>query len=343
MNEPLRPMDLGAILDRTLQIYRGRFLVCVGLASIPVVAMDLIYSADEFWLHAKSRLHPVGPIAAYLWAFAISATFYQLARIFGILIQPAFVTVTSASTLGGAWSLRSSIQFAAMRWKSSLWVAVLKVAADVILPGLVIAGVGAALVVSPAHPAASGLQLLPPLINVLATAVGSVLLLWIGACLSLAIPAMASEDVTGLASLRRSLTLSKGSRFRIAFTIFSTFLALWVLSVGLEFLLGQLMSLIGSVLHIAHIMRRLYSPAVFIVVTAIYIVLGPFLPIAITLFYYDQRIRREGYDVERMMVAAGLDPNAVDIAAGLPAPAVPALAHGVLPALAESREGNQQA
>ncbi len=29
-------------------------------------------------------------------------------------------------------------------------------------------------------------------------------------------------------------------------------------------------------------------------------------PIALTLIYYDQRIRREGYDIEWMMRAAGL-------------------------------------
>ena len=34
--------------------------------------------------------------------------------------------------------------------------------------------------------------------------------------------------------------------------------------------------------------------------------LAPIYPIAITLFYYDQRIRREGYDIERMMDEAGM-------------------------------------
>jgi hypothetical protein len=34
---------------------------------------------------------------------------------------------------------------------------------------------------------------------------------------------------------------------------------------------------------------------------------GPIYPIAITLFYYDQRIRLEGYDIERMMDAAGMN------------------------------------
>jgi hypothetical protein len=36
------------------------------------------------------------------------------------------------------------------------------------------------------------------------------------------------------------------------------------------------------------------------------ILIGPLYPIAVTLFYYDQRIRREGYDIERLMETAGL-------------------------------------
>jgi len=40
------------------------------------------------------------------------------------------------------------------------------------------------------------------------------------------------------------------------------------------------------------------------------VLVAPLLPIAVTLFYYDQRIRLEGYDIERMMTAAGLNPTA---------------------------------
>jgi hypothetical protein len=45
-------------------------------------------------------------------------------------------------------------------------------------------------------------------------------------------------------------------------------------------------------------------------------VAGPLYPIAVTLLYYDQRSRKEGYDVEVMMEAAGLgtlEPGAVQI------------------------------
>jgi len=38
---------------------------------------------------------------------------------------------------------------------------------------------------------------------------------------------------------------------------------------------------------------------------------GSLYPIAVTLFYYDQRIRHEGYDIERMMDAAGLNPSSL--------------------------------
>ena len=34
--------------------------------------------------------------------------------------------------------------------------------------------------------------------------------------------------------------------------------------------------------------------------------LGSLYPIAITLIYYDQRLRHEGYDIEMMMESAGL-------------------------------------
>ena len=35
MNEQLRPLNLGEILDRTLQLYRARFLVLLGIAALP--------------------------------------------------------------------------------------------------------------------------------------------------------------------------------------------------------------------------------------------------------------------------------------------------------------------
>jgi hypothetical protein len=46
------------------------------------------------------------------------------------------------------------------------------------------------------------------------------------------------------------------------------------------------------------------------------LVFTPYGYIVLTLLYYDQRVRREGFDVERMMEAAGLDANAAPLGAG---------------------------
>ena len=38
-------------------------------------------------------------------------------------------------------------------------------------------------------------------------------------------------------------------------------------------------------------------------------------PIALTLLYYDQRVRKEGFDVQMLMETAGLEPGAMELAA----------------------------
>jgi hypothetical protein len=43
------------------------------------------------------------------------------------------------------------------------------------------------------------------------------------------------------------------------------------------------------------------------------ILIGPLFPIALTLIYYDQRIRLEGYDIEWMMAAAGMNSAVGDV------------------------------
>jgi hypothetical protein len=136
---------------------------------------------------------------------------------------------------------------------------------------------------------------------------GITLFLWLGACLSVSVPAAALENSMGIKSLRRSWMLTKGARTRIWVTWLAIFVSLWVFAWGLEFLLSQFMYFIGVELQLAGEMRNLYGPAVFILVTAIYILLGPIYPIAITLIYYDQRVRLEGFDIERMMEEAGMN------------------------------------
>ena len=125
-----------------------------------------------------------------------------------------------------------------------------------------------------------------PILILIVFVVSLALFIWIGACLSLSVPAAALENIAGFRSLRRSWSLGKGTRVRIWFVWLILFLGSWALAWALEYLLGKSMLLAGSLLHLAPLMRSLYAPAVFVLVTAIYVVLGPILPIALTLFYY---------------------------------------------------------
>jgi hypothetical protein len=56
-----------------------------------------------------------------------------------------------------------------------------------------------------------------------------------------------------------------------------------------------------------HYYRNIYTGIGFSMAFTASTLIGPIFPIALTLFYYDQRIRLEGYDIERMMEAAGMN------------------------------------
>jgi hypothetical protein len=309
MTESLRPMNLGGILDRTLRIYRSRFPAFVGLALIPVLAAELIEFADKTWPHLSSLAHPVGRFENFLWNTVVSLCFYNVFCVIGDTIEPGIVKLASSSTLGEDCSMISSLRFIALRWRSYVWIAVLKVCVVLVIPELVYVAllIGAVSLGEAVRPSGQQPQLVTPLLSLLADGVGVGLFFWLGACQSLSIPAAALENITGLGSIRRSWSLSKGTRLRIWFVWIVLWAATWVLAWVLEYLLSQLMLLAGNMLHLADLMRSLYGPAVLILVTGIYAVLGPILPIALTLFYYDQRIRNEGFDIERMMESAGLN------------------------------------
>jgi hypothetical protein len=302
-------MNLGEILDRTLQIYKSRLLVFAGVAVLPVLAMELIHLADRTWLHVHSLLDPHGKLEVFVWNFVVGLAFYHISSIFSILVQPAILILASSSVLGEERSMISSVRFAGTRWRSFLWIAILKVVVELGVPevAFMALAIGASFFAGATGLLSRELKWTLPLLSALVVFLGLYLFLWIGASLSFAVPVSALEESRGFKSLRRSWALSKGTRSRIWFTWLVVFVSLWVLTWGLEFLVGQAMFWVGRLLHLANAMRNLYGSAAFLLVTAIYAFVGPIYPIALTLFYYDQRVRKEGYDIERMMETAGMN------------------------------------
>jgi uncharacterized membrane protein len=134
---------------------------------------------------------------------------------------------------------------------------------------------------------------------------------------SLAVPACVIEDLKERQAIRRSIELSKGSRGRI----FLLALLVVAIQIGLG-LITQIFFIVATFQHHGELpaaIRVLQQLVAFCTNTFV----GPIYATGFTLFYYDQRVRKEGYDIEWMMRAAGLDAPSPPPATGVsfaPAP-----------------------
>lgn len=151
----------------------------------------------------------------------------------------------------------------------------------------------------------------------IATGIGFLFLIVPGIYLALAwslsIPVTVIEGGGLNTSTSRSKSLSKGSRGRI-FVVAVLMVALtWVVSAIIQF--GFLAS--ASVMGLHDPVTRqaltvvLQTAGGFISTSLV----GPLLTIALTLIYYDQRVRKEGFDLQLMMATLGSSPEAVAAAA----------------------------
>ncbi len=311
MNEPLRPLTLGEILDRTFQIYRARFLVFVTLATLPALVMMSLQFANLIWW--KLTLGPFGTrtflgmtVQSLLYALAL----YHVSLLIRLLVWPAFSNLTSHFHLGEQPTLSSALLCCIARWRSWLGMTVASWGIVLVLPELVVAGlfIGVAyLLFGVMKVGDSAMDLLVRPMFFVTIVLSWAAFLWLSSALSISFPAWIIERLTVGKCLKRSWILSKDSCWRILFARFMIAIVGWILNfasyVILLFLAAFVMGIIGARLDFPSNIDqgiKLFSAAV------TYMLIGPIFPIALTLFYYDQRIRYEGYDIERMMEAAGM-------------------------------------
>ena len=121
---------------------------------------------------------------------------------------------------------------------------------------------------------------------------------------SLAMPACVVEGLTAWEAIKRSIELSEGSRGRI----FVLWLLIYAIRVGLG-LLFAFPIMMYSFKHPGQQLPLVYLAFAQVVGFFSNTFIGPIYSTGLTLFYYDQRIRKEGFDIEWMMQAAGLTPH----------------------------------
>ena len=310
MQAALRPMNLGEILDRTFAIYRKKFLLFVGIAALPATVMLAIHIVDIGWVHTD-RLFGVtdatqGGKIALSWLLAYG--YYHISGFLALLFLPSFVRLASCEVFGERTTIVASLRFALARWRRYLWLAFLKWTAVLILPEALAFGVFFGIgtledklgLLGDSPDAFAIVTLLLPI------PAGIILFLWAGASLSLVFPAAALEEISAWKSLRRSWKLTKGSRGRIFVAWIMVFACAMVLELLAAFLIWWIATLLYAGRNYAGFNRQVYTVVSYFFYAMIAAVVGPLYPIAVTLFYFDQRVRQEGFDVEMMMEAAGL-------------------------------------
>jgi uncharacterized membrane protein len=316
--EILRPLTLGEILDRTVQLYRRNFLLFAGTAAPPSVVMIAIFlaifGAGVYFTRVGAPDSARG-VAVTIGLAVLILVLLPLEIGATVVSQGALMRAGISANLGHKLKIREALASVWPRFWRYLWLFFLQGVIVGLIPG-VLAGVALGVSIVGARYAGSlgigGGTLLGLLIFLIVTAalVAIVLLLL---AYSLSMPICVAEEKPAWESLQRSLKLTKGTRWRI----FLMLVLIWVLSVIVSMVVYVPLVVVMSMVSVmVHAQRE--ATLVIVITEAINIVadfgiqvlVTPVYAIALVLFYFDQRVRTEGYDIEWMMQQAGLTQQA---------------------------------
>ena len=312
MESNLRPLTLGEILDRTAQLYRTNFLLFAGIFAVyagGVLLLNLLQLGMQEMLKAQHLT------SALVWE-SLAAGILEMLFVF--LFAGAVVAAISRAVawvhLGEPATIRGAYQSILPRLGRYLWL--MTITAFRIWTPIVLlyAGFFGLLAYYGAFKGAAAQKTIasnPQAAVVLGVAVVAFVLLLIPTGIyaiimslrySLAVPACVVEGLTARKAIRRSIELAKGSWGRIfLLALLVGIIKLVLVGVTQAFVLvaavknhGQIAPGISAISQVIGFFTNTF--------------LGPIWATGITLFYYDQRVRKEGYDIEWMMQAAGLTP-----------------------------------
>ncbi len=310
MEPTLRPLTLGEILDRTAQLYRTNFLLFAGIASIYAGAL-LVVSLAQISVAEWLRIHHM--TTAMVWSTIGGA----------ILMWPVIVVcggiAVAANNRAVAWlhlgqpaTIRGAYASILPRLGRYLWLMTITTFVVWVPCALVYGGyvTFVLLYVKPKgvlNPATTGANTQALGVFLVVSVLFGLLLLGaivyatiMGLRYSLAVPACVIEEVKARAAIRRSIELTRGARGRI----FLLGLLVIAIDMGLVMITQAFFMFAIFKYHgqLPFALRALQQVVAFFTNTFV----GPIYATGFTLFYYDQRVRKEGFDIEWMMRAAGL-------------------------------------
>lgn len=278
-------MQLGEILDGSFNIYRRHFglfmrlsLILVWLPTALTVYVQVRFSNNPFAMLAVFEQHTVATILLGLLGIVIFTTA-------GLLLKAGTVRVISDSYLGQEPELGASLRFGVAKIIPLLLVTLSK--GLLILLIYVFGALGIFLM------ALLG-RLVGPAVGALLIFVGGVALvwfvIWVACGYGTTTPIVVLEDLpSSFDAFGRSWELTGGARGKV----FGTVAVTWLLSQFLpQMVVGGVSGILGAAGNLS------LQPLFVVLASLLGIVLAPILPCALTLLYYDLRVRREAFDLQ---------------------------------------------
>ena len=326
METMLRPMSLGEILDRTATIYRKNFLLLAGISAIYAGVTLLIGTINVVLIHFLGV--GMGRSGHLMLVEVLSIFASGLMYILAAIPIAAVNRAVASISMGQKTTIRDAYKNVLSRAGTYLTLMTILVAL-IYVPyalwslgyfGLVTSNLVNGKMVGDTSTQMLALGAMLIFVLLLMPALIAYVI-WMLLRYALAIPACVIEGLTPREAMKRSNELSKGARGRI----FVLYLLVSVIQIALSllfagpFIVMTFKQVMKDPTNISLGIQIAEQFAIFAVKTFV----TPIFATGFILFYYDQRIRKEGYDIEWMMQSAGLSApveGAVDSVVGATAP-----------------------
>jgi len=312
MSETLRPSTLGEILDRTAQLYRRNFWMFAGVAALPVGAMFAIGAIAVAVITAVGvavrTTNSSSPVAIGFVALAVVLVVMPLYVAAAVFSYAGLTEAAEKVHRGEKMTIRGVLKSVRPWFWRYLWFLILQGIVTALVPGAIAGAViGLLLFLIPGAGAAAGVAIGFVIFVIAVGALG--VIVWRVLGYSIGLPVCVVEKKPAWESLKRAWELSKGTRGRI----FVMILLIVALSIAAS-LIAAIPFLIIVAVNTSVGNGAAYSSTAFVIAEIVRVVgdfilqvlIAPISAIALVLFYYDQRIRKEGFDIEWMMQQAGL-------------------------------------
>jgi hypothetical protein len=292
MTEPLRPLSIGELLDRTFSLYRQNFKLFIGVAILGPAAM-LCFQIVMLVLglggrNARAMVQNPG---WFFTVFTLGAIFYLIGY---AISAAASIRAVGAVYLGKTITIGEA--YASVKGRIfrlimvMIWSAIVGMGGAYLLILLGVAIFAGGVAGGRALSGTAGMWIGGAIGVVAIIACALAAIGWV-VRYALSVQSCVLENLKVGASLKRSKALTKGDRTRVV--------TIGIVCTAIAFVVGMICGLPGAFIPVKDLVARQAVTHVFSLIASA--LCAPLFTVAMSLLYYDERVRKEAFDLQLMM------------------------------------------